>query len=114
MKTRHFSGARSFGGIGHYLATALAEMTGAETRVTVLGHVQRGAAPTAFDRSIGSVFGIHAMDLILAGKSDRMVAWAGRTVTDLPILDAIDSYRDVERDGVMLQTARALGICLGD
>ena len=114
MRTRHFNGAQRYGGIGQYLGMALAEMTGAETRVTVLGHVQRGSEPTSLDRTIGSIFGVHAVDLLHQGKSDRMVAWAGRTVIDLPILDAIDTYRDVERDGVMLRTARSLGICFGD
>jgi 6-phosphofructokinase 1 len=113
MRIRHHGGAHRFGGIGHYLADVLAEMTGAETRVTVLGHVQRGSPPTATDRTIASVFGVHAVDLIHQGKFDRMVAWSNREVIDVPILQAINNYRSVDIDGMMVRTARALGICLG-
>jgi 6-phosphofructokinase 1 len=114
VRIRHHGGAHRFGGIGHHLADLLAEMTGAETRVTVLGHVQRGSPPTATDRTIASVFGVHAVDLIQAGKSDRMVAWQSRQVTDMPILDAINNYRSVDVQGIMIKTARALGIYLGE
>ncbi len=113
LKIRHYGGAQRFGGIGQYLAQQLAEMTGAETRVTVLGHVQRGSPPSALDRVLASAFGVHAVDLVHKGKFDRMVAWRNREVVDVAIADAIEHYKGVEVDGTMVQTARSLGICLG-
>jgi ATP-dependent phosphofructokinase / diphosphate-dependent phosphofructokinase len=110
----HSGGGRSYGGVGHALGDALAQMTGAETRVTVLGHVQRGSQPTWTDRMIGSAFGVHAVDLIAAGKFDRMVAWQNRGVIDVPLAEAVAVPQQVDPDGTLVRTARGLGICLGD
>ena len=101
-------------GLGEQLAKELEERTSAECRVTVLGHVQRGAQPDAQDRILASALGVYAVDLIHQGKFDRMVAWQNRKVVDVPIVDAIEAYHAVEVDGVMVKTARALGICMGD
>ncbi|MGD9649308.1 MAG: ATP-dependent 6-phosphofructokinase [Dongiaceae bacterium] len=113
MKNMH-GGQVRYGGIGQYLATRISEEVGAETRVTVLGHVQRGGQPSPLDRVLGSAFGVHAVDLVAEGKYDRMVAWQNRKVVDVPIKEAIASYRAVEKDGALIKTARGLGICLGD
>lgn len=107
-------GQKRYGGIGQFIGNSLAEMTGCETRVTVLGHVQRGCPPTYSDRLIASAFGVHAVDLIAQGKFDRMVAWSNRGVTDVPIEEAIAAYQVVDIKGGLVHTARALGICLGD
>ena len=107
-------GQKRYGGIGNVIAEAVTEATGAETRVTVLGHVQRGAEPTPSDRIMGSAFGVHAVDLVAEGKRDRLVAWHQRQVIDMPLVDAIQKVRAVEADDSLLRTARALGICLGD
>ncbi len=107
-------GQKRYGGIGHYLGTRLAEETGAETRVTVLGHVQRGGQPSPLDRLLASSFGVHAVDLVAKNQFDRIVVWQNRGVTDVPITEAIASYRAVEVDGTLVHTARGLGICLGD
>jgi 6-phosphofructokinase 1 len=114
LKIDHGGGARRFGGIGQYVADLIAGATGAETRVTVLGHVQRGCPPSAQDRLIGTAFGVHAVDLIAEGKFDRMVAWQNRTVVDVPLADAIARYQAVDVKSGLVITARALGICLGD
>ncbi len=107
-------GQKRYGGIGDYIGEKIAEATGAETRVTVLGHVQRGSMPSPRDRLVASAFGVHAVDLIAEGKFDRMVAWSDRGVIDVPIADAIAKYACVELDGAMVKTARGLGISLGD
>lgn len=107
-------GQKRYGGIGQYIGHLIEEETGAETRVTVLGHVQRGAAPTHSDRALASAFGVHAVKLIEQGKYGRMVAWTKRGITDVPIEKGIESYRAVEMDDTMMETARALGICFGD
>ncbi|HZL58435.1 MAG TPA: ATP-dependent 6-phosphofructokinase [Stellaceae bacterium] len=111
---RQGSGASTYGGVGEKLAHAIAEMTGAETRVTVLGHVQRGSPPTWNDRVIGQAFGVHAVDLIAAGRFDRMVAWQNRRVVDVPLAEIVARSQQVEPDSALLRTARGLGICLGD
>jgi 6-phosphofructokinase 1 len=110
---RHGGGVTTYGGIGHHIGARITQATGAETRVTVLGHVQRGGAPTPRDRLMASVFGVHAVDLIAEGRFDRMVAWRGRTVIDVPLAEAIDGYR-VDPEGPLVRTARGLGISFGD
>jgi 6-phosphofructokinase 1 len=107
-------GAKRYAGIGAYLAERITQATGAETRVTVLGHVQRGSMPNWFDRMLASAFAVHAVDLIAAGKSGRMVAWSYRQVIDVPIEDAVAHYKAVDVDGPLVKTARGLGICMGD
>ncbi len=110
-----YAGGRSaYGGIGHLLGDRLAETTRAEVRVTVLGHVQRGAAPDARDRLMASIFGVHAVELIAQGKFGRMVAWQNRQVVDIPIEEAVAAPALVDIDGPVVRTARQLGICLGD
>jgi phosphofructokinase-like protein len=107
-------GQKRLGGIGDYLGEKIAQVTGSETRVTVLGHIQRGAQPTYQDRMIASAFGVRAVDLIKEGQFGRMVAWQNRKVVDVAIDDAIATYQDVNPDDTLVHTARSLGICLGD
>ncbi|HEY0183355.1 MAG TPA: ATP-dependent 6-phosphofructokinase [Rhodopila sp.] len=114
VQRRHALGNATYGGIGHVLGEALARMTGAETRVTVLGHVQRGGQPTWDDRLVASAFGVHAVDLVAQGKFDRMVAWQNRRVVDVPLIAAFEPTQLVASDDTLVRTARGLGICLGD
>ncbi|MEZ5825091.1 MAG: ATP-dependent 6-phosphofructokinase [Geminicoccaceae bacterium] len=107
-------GQSRYGGIGRVIAEEIADRTGAETRVTVLGHVQRGGSPVPLDRILGSAFGVAAVDLIAAGRFDRMVAWQNRQVVDVPIADACAQYQAVDPNDTLVHTARGLGICLGD
>jgi 6-phosphofructokinase 1 len=107
-------GRAGYGGIGHYMAERIAETTGAETRVTVLGHIQRGGQPDSRDRIMASAFGVRAVDLMAEGRFDRMVAWRERDVSDVPILEAIRHYKAVDPKGALARTARGLGICLGN
>ena len=109
-----YGGQQRFGGIGHYIGAEVAHLCQAETRVTVLGHVQRGGQPSAQDRLLAQAFGVHAIDLIREGKFDRMVAWSDRKVIDVPIAEAIAHYQSVDPEGSLVMTARGLGICLGD
>jgi 6-phosphofructokinase 1 len=114
VRQQHSGGGLTYGGIGHSLGDALARATGAETRVTVLGHVQRGSQPSWSDRLLASAFGVHAVDLIANGKFDRMVAWQNRAVVDVPLSEAILAPQQVDPGGALVRTARGLGICLGD
>lgn len=114
VQRQHAPGNLTYGGVGHVIGEALARMTGAETRVTVLGHVQRGGQPTWDDRLIASAFGVHAVDLVAAGTFDRLVVWQNRRVVDVPLTEAFDPTHMLGADDTLVHTARGLGICLGD
>ena len=90
------------------------KQTDVECRVTTLGHVQRGAPPTATDRILASAFGVYAVDLLNQKKFDRMVAWNNRRVVDVPIDEGIKTYKNVERKDSLVETALSLDIYLGD
>ncbi|MGK7902432.1 MAG: ATP-dependent 6-phosphofructokinase [Hormoscilla sp.] len=107
-------GESRYGGIGEYLADKISLCSGAETRVIVLGHTQRGGIPSPLDRLTASAFGVAAVDLIAQGQYDRMVTWQNRQVVSVPIAEAIADYRKVNPEGTLVKTARGLGICLGD
>lgn len=113
-KQEYADGEKRFGGIGALLCQKIGEATGAEARVTVLGHVQRGSMPTWQDRLRAAAFGVAAVDLIRDGKFDRMVAWRHREVVDVPLEDAIAQYQAVELDSALVRTALSLGIYLGE
>jgi 6-phosphofructokinase 1 len=100
--------------IGQMLGDQIAQHTGAETRVTVLGHIQRGGIPSPLDRLLGSAFGVAAVDLIAEEKFDHLVTWQHRQVVSVPIAEAIQEYRVVDSHDALVKTARGLGICLGD
>jgi 6-phosphofructokinase 1 len=107
-------GQTLYGGIGHYLGEEISKRTGMETRVTTLGHVQRGSTPSPLDRILGATFGVAAVDLVAQGKFDRMVAWQNREVVDVPIMEAIDQYRAVDVNGTLIRTAIGLGNYIGE
>jgi 6-phosphofructokinase 1 len=114
VRQRHGMGGETFGGIGHLLGAEIARLTGAETRVTVLGHLQRGGPPNWNDRLLGSAFGVHAVDLVAEGRFDRMIAWRNRRVVDVPLSEAIAAPHLVDPHGALVHTARGLGVCFGD
>ncbi len=103
-----------YGGIGHYLAECIQESTQAETRCTVLGHIQRGGQPDASDRVLAACLGVKAVDLLAEGKFNRMVGWQYRHVIDIPIEQAVSKNKTVNPAGDLVKTARGLGISLGD
>ncbi len=86
------------GGIGEILAEQIEKMTGYETRVSVLGHIQRGGSPTAFDRVLGTRFGVKAVELIKNKKFGRMVALAGVKIIDVPLEEAVKALKLVDDD----------------
>ncbi len=110
----YHGGEKRYGGIGEYLCTKIAEATGSETRVTVLGHVQRGGAPTHNDRLLASAFGVKAVDLISEGKFGRVVVMQNWEVTDVALEDVVKECYTVPLEGGLMHTARALGISFGD
>jgi 6-phosphofructokinase 1 len=86
------------GGIGQLLADKIEERTGYETRVTVLGHIQRGGTPTAFDRVLGTRFGIKAVELVQKGEFGKMVALQGNEIVAIPLEDATGKLKTVNME----------------
>lgn len=84
------------GGIGHTIGKELGERTGFETRVTVLGHIQRGGTPTAFDRVLATRFGVRAVELVLSGKFGQMVALKGNETVSVPLETAVGTLKTVD------------------
>ena len=84
------------GGIGDQLGKLIEQRTGYETRVTVLGHIQRGGSPTAFDRVLGTRFGVKAVDLVLAGRFGSMVSLQGNRIVDVPIEQGVGTLKTVD------------------
>lgn len=102
------------GGAGEVFARAIADRVDHEIRVTVLGHVQRGGSPTAVDRVLGTRMGVHAVELIAAGRFGHMVCLRGTEISAVPIPDAIGRNKQVDPEGSLVRAARAVGICMGD
>ena len=107
-------GENRLGGIGEMVSREVAERTGKETRCCVLGHLQRGGAPTTLDRLLGTRFGVHAVQLISEGKFGMMVSYRDDQTLDVPIADAVHHLRFVDPNYQMLKTAREIGISFGD
>jgi 6-phosphofructokinase 1 len=84
------------GGIGYYLGKEIEKRLGIETRVVVLGHLQRGGSPTAFDRILATRFGIAAIDLVRKGKFGHMVAIKGNKIVSVPLKDVIGKRKTVD------------------
>jgi 6-phosphofructokinase 1 len=100
------------GGIGYVVGNAIQSCTGAEVRVSVLGHVQRGGQPTPRDRWLASRFGVAAVHFAAEERWGTMVALHGTRITAVPLRDVID-IKQVDPQGEMVQTARSLGIVFG-
>jgi phosphofructokinase-like protein len=106
--------AERLGGAGHSIAAELEAMTGKETRTVVLGHLQRGGSPTSFDRVLATRFGGKAVELLLHGEFDRMVAFQPPDISSVPLEDVVGKQRTVPPDFDVVQTARSIGVSFGD
>ena len=102
------------GGVAALLAVDLERLTGKETRSVVLGHLQRGGAPTSFDRILATRFGARAVDLLMEGTFDHMVAFHPPDIVAVPLETVVGRTRTVPPDFDVIRTARAMGISLGD
>ena len=102
------------GGVGAVVAAEIEQRTGKETRVCVLGHLQRGGAPTSFDRLLCTRFGTRAVQLVAEEKYGQMVALQPPDIVAVKLSAAIGRLRTVPPNGDIVQTARALGISFGD
>jgi 6-phosphofructokinase len=96
------------------VARAILDKLDIDTRVTVLGHLQRGGVPTALDRILATRFGTHAADMLAEGKYNRMVAMRGGTVTSIPIEEVAGKIKLVPPDHPLIRAARGVGTNFGD
>jgi len=88
----------TLGGIGELLSKQIEKITGFETRCTVLGHIQRGGTPSAFDRVLGTRFGVKAVELVKEKKFGSMVSLQGREIVAVPVADAVGTLKTVPRE----------------
>jgi phosphofructokinase-like protein len=102
------------GGIGQFVAKELEKRTGAETRTTVLGHIQRGGPPIAADRILGTNFGYHALETLMRGGVGRMVVRENNLFTDVDLLFAAGKQRLVPANHPLIAAARGIGTSFGD
>jgi 6-phosphofructokinase 1 len=102
------------GGIAARVAADLEQLTGKEARFVVLGHLQRGGAPTSFDRMLATRFGARAVELILDGQFNTMVAFRPPDIVAVPMERIVGRTKNVPLESDVLRTARAMGITLGD
>ena len=103
-----------FGGIGNQVAGAIADITGKETRCLVLGHLQRGGAPTSFDRLLGLRFGTAAVRAVADGALGTMVCYGPPDIGRVSLAQVVGQPKLVPLDCDTVQTARQLGVSLGD
>ena len=102
------------GGAGMTCAKQLEARTGKEARYVVLGHLQRGGAPTAFDRMLATRFGGNAVELLRQGQFGVMVANHPPDIVPVPLSDVVGRIKTVPLESDIVRTARALGVSFGD
>jgi 6-phosphofructokinase 1 len=102
------------GGIGPIVADEIGRRLHRETRAVVLGHLQRGGAPTTFDRVLATQFGAHAVRLVHHGRFGEMICYRPPHIESVPLIEAITQISRVNPESDVVQAARALGISFGD
>ncbi|MCX6090844.1 MAG: ATP-dependent 6-phosphofructokinase [Atribacterota bacterium] len=102
------------GGISYVVGKKIEERTGMETRVVILGHLQRGGSPTPFDRVLASRFGAAAVDLVVQGQFGYFPALKCNAIVPVLMEKAIQSLKTISLNDPLLGVARSSGICLGD
>jgi phosphofructokinase-like protein len=102
------------GGMGALVAADIEKRTGKETRSVVLGHLQRGGAPTSFDRVLATRFGAKAVEVLLDGEYGKMVAFHPPDIVTVPLEKIVGRTRNVPREFDVVRAAKAMGIALGD
>ena len=99
--------------VAEYIAQEIEYETGIESRETVLGYIQRGGAPTSFDRNLATRMGGHATELIANGQFGRMIALKGNEITSLPLEEVAGKLKLVTEDHDLIVQGRRMGICFG-
>ena len=103
------------GGVAYQLSQQLKDAgCKADIRETVLGHVQRGGTPVAFDRVLATQFGVKAFELVLEGKFGQMVSYKNNSIVCVSLKEATEQYNYVDPNSFLVQTAKGVGISFGD
>jgi 6-phosphofructokinase 1 len=102
------------GGIGHFVSSRLEQLTGKETRVVVLGHLQRGGSPSPYDRLLSTRYGSAAVKAAAEGVFGEMVALRAQEITTVPLAEATGHLKTVRPHSDLVHTARSLGVSFGD
>ncbi|MCU0245203.1 MAG: ATP-dependent 6-phosphofructokinase [Bryobacter sp.] len=102
------------GGIGNLVAKEIEKRTGKEARACVLGHLQRGGAPSPWDRQLCTRFGVAAVEMIAHGQYGCMAALQASGIVAVPLPEAIGKLKTVPPEGELVRTARAIGMSFGD
>ena len=102
------------GGIGNRISQEIEQATGIETRVTVLGHLQRGGRPSPFDRILSTRYGVKAVELVMERKFGYMVSLRGDEITAVPLEEAVGCTKTVPENGEMVRIAKSVGVSFGD
>ena len=105
--------APRLGGIGHHVARELEHLTGKETRCVVLGHLQRGGSPNAFDRMLATNYGSCAVRALMRGETGKMVALHSADIITVPLAKAVANVKTVDLDSQLIRTARDIGVSFG-
>ena len=105
------------GGIANFLRRQLEEhpdMPDVQVRTTILGHIQRGGTPVAFDRVLATAMGVKAFELVQAGEFGRMVSFLNNEIDSVPIADAVKENKNVDPNHYLVRVARSIGMSFGD
>lgn len=106
---------RKLGGVGEQLRLNLKEIgLEQDVRVTVLGHLQRGGIPIAYDRVLATQFGVKAFEMVLEKKFGHMVAYRHPEIISVPLIEVINNPNFVDVNSNLVKTAKGIGICFGD
>jgi ATP-dependent phosphofructokinase / diphosphate-dependent phosphofructokinase len=99
--------------IGYRVAAEIEKAVGMETRVTVLGYLQRGGVPSPYDRLLATAFGTEAAKLLAAGDYGKMVCLSGERIATVPLAEVAGKIKPVPTDHRLIETARLVGTCMG-
>jgi 6-phosphofructokinase 1 len=99
---------------GRYVSNSIRELTGLETRETILGYIQRGGSPSPMDRVLATRYGAYAVELIARKQFGEMVALKGDTITSVPLGEVGGKLRLVPQDDPLVEKARRMGVCFGE
>lgn len=102
------------GGIGNKVAEQLEQLTGIETRVTVLGHLQRGGRPVPYDRILSTRYGVEAVEMVNRGEYGRMVSLQGAEIKSVSLEEAVGNIKLVPPEGELVRIAKSVGVGFGD
>jgi 6-phosphofructokinase 1 len=105
--------ALRLGGIGNAVGEAIGRKTGMDVRVTVLGHVQRGGSPVAYDRILATQYGVKAVELMAEKRFGEMVSYKPPKITSVPLEKAISRMKLVDPEGELVKAAESMGVSFG-